>query len=99
MRDGKLLAMDTPAALKSSVIPGEVWEVFVEPSETTLAALARVDGVVRVGLAGDHLRLIARPGLRVKTLEAAAKGHGPARLQVERGEPTLEDVFLSLARG
>src|SRR5512139_2112994 len=33
MRDGKLLAMDTPRALKARVIPGTVWEVSATPLE------------------------------------------------------------------
>ncbi|MBI4828207.1 MAG: ABC transporter ATP-binding protein [Nitrospinae bacterium] len=106
MRDGRLLAMDTPAALKSSVIPGEVWEVYAEPLEAALTDLSRADGVLRVGLAGDHLRVIARAGLGAKALKGAVQTHGgaeslskgPAPLRVERGEPTLEDVFLSLAK-
>jgi ABC-2 type transport system ATP-binding protein len=98
MRDGKLLAMDTPAALKSSVIPGEVWEVYAEPLDTALAALSQASGVLRVGLAGDHLRVIAHPGLGPKTLKEAAQTHSPTPVRVEQGEPTLEDVFLSLAK-
>jgi len=40
MRDGKLLAMDTPSNLKSTVISGDVWEVFAEPLQDGLAAFA-----------------------------------------------------------
>ena len=99
MRDGKLLAMDTPANLKAAVIPGEVWELRAEPLEAALSALAQAEGVLRVGLAGDHLRAIARPGLGAKALRRAVKARGAALLSVERGEPTLEDVFLALAKG
>jgi ABC-2 type transport system ATP-binding protein len=99
MRDGKLLAMDTPANLKATVIPGEVWELRAEPLEAALSALAQADGVLRVGLAGDHLRVIARPGLGAKALRRAVQARGPALRSVERGEPTLEDVFLALAKG
>ncbi len=98
MRAGQLLAMDTPAKLKSTVIPGEVWEVHVEPLEAGLAGLQNAEGVLRVGLSGDHLRVIARPGLGAETLRRAAQVRGPSPARVERGEPTLEDVFLSLAR-
>ncbi len=31
MRDGKLMDMDTPARLKATVIPGDVWELSAEP--------------------------------------------------------------------
>ncbi|MEW6094267.1 MAG: ABC transporter ATP-binding protein [Chloroflexota bacterium] len=114
MRDGRLLAMDTPAALKASVIPGEVWEVHTQPLEAALSSLAQADGVLRVGLAGDHLRVITRAGLGAKALKSMVQAHGgalsrrvepvetmskgPVPERVERGEPTLEDVFLSLAK-
>src|SRR5512136_1702486 len=63
MRDGKLLAMDTPAELKRTVIPGEVWELHAEPLQEGLEACGRYKGILRVGLASDHLRLIAERDL------------------------------------
>ncbi len=98
MRDGKLLAIDTPGALKANVVPGEVWEVVVEPLEAGLEALRGAEGVLRVGLSGDHLRVIAPPGLGAAALRQAMQARGPAPQRVARGEPTLEDVFLALAR-
>src|SRR5512136_2737992 len=62
MRDGKLLAMDTPSNLKRDIIPGDVWEIFAEPLQDGLAVLPKVEGVLRVGLAGDHLRTITEKG-------------------------------------
>ena len=60
MRDGKLLAMDTPTNLKRTIITGNVWEVFAHPLEQGLEILHEMDGVERVGLAGDHLRVISQ---------------------------------------
>jgi ABC-2 type transport system ATP-binding protein len=97
MRDGKLLAMDTPTKLKSSVIRGDVWEVFAQPLERGLELLAGAPGVQRVGLAGDHLRTISQ-GLSAQDLEKLLAGPGILVQRIERGEPTLEDVFLTLAR-
>src|SRR5690349_14462089 len=62
MRDGKLLAMDTPLKLKETLVPGDVWEVFAEPLQDGLAILPQVEGVLRVGLTGDHLRTITEKG-------------------------------------
>ncbi len=98
MRDGKLLAMDTPSNLKRDIIPGDVWEVFAEPLETGLEVLPEIDGVLRVGLAGDHLRTITERGKRRDDLLQALKGRNVNVKDVAAGEPTLEDVFLSLAR-
>ncbi|PKO23718.1 MAG: ABC transporter ATP-binding protein [Chloroflexi bacterium HGW-Chloroflexi-1] len=99
MRDGKLLAMDTPTALKASGIPGDVWEVHAEPLLAALNACGTCAGVLRVGLAGDHLRIIAERGTKEKDLRAGLKSAGLALRELTRGEPTLEDVFLSLAKG
>jgi ABC-2 type transport system ATP-binding protein len=98
MRDGKLMAMDTPSELKISVLPGPVWEVFAEPLAESLSLLAGVDGVLRVGLAGDHLRTITDRKLTADGIKQALLDHGVLATNVLPGEPTLEDVFLTLAK-
>jgi ABC-2 type transport system ATP-binding protein len=98
MRDGKLLALDTPAELKRTVIPGEVWELYAEPLQEGLEACARSEDILRVGLTGDHLRIITRQGLSKSQLHTSIQTRGLTNLTLERGEPTLEDVFLSLAK-
>ncbi len=98
MRDGKLLAMDTPLNLKANLITGDVWEVFAEPLQPGLDLLPGLPGVLRVGLSGDHLRIIVQRGLKkdiwVKTLQS----QGVQVIQVMPGHATLEDVFLNLAK-
>ncbi|GAB4541500.1 MAG: ABC transporter ATP-binding protein [Anaerolineales bacterium] len=97
MRDGKLLAMDTPTNLKRNVITGDVWEVFARPLEQGLETLQTLTGVERVGLAGDHLRVI---GQRIEhaALRNLLTSRNISVEKIERGEATLEDVFLALAR-
>lgn len=97
MRDGKLLAMDTPTNLKRSIITGDVWEVFAHPLEQGLDVLHGMDGVDRVGLAGDHLRVISS-NVNKEALQSLLKKKKIQVERIERGEPTLEDVFLALAR-
>ncbi|NOT03581.1 MAG: ABC transporter ATP-binding protein [Anaerolineales bacterium] len=97
MRDGKLLAMDTPTNLKKSIITGDVWEVYAHPLEKGLEILASMDGVERVGLAGDHLRVISSK-VRKDAMQSLLSRDGVSVERIERGEPTLEDVFLALAR-
>jgi ABC-2 type transport system ATP-binding protein len=98
MRDGKLLAMDTPSKLKETIIPGDVWEVYAEPLQSGLDVLPNVEGVLRVSLAGDYLRVIAESGLKSNSLKQALDGQGIQVSRIVAGEPTLEDVFISLAR-
>ena len=98
MRAGKLLAMDTPSNLKRDIIPGDVWEVFAEPLQEGLMVLPEIEGVLRVGLAGDHLRTVVESGKRKEDLLASLREKGVNVRAVIAGEPTLEDVFISLAR-
>jgi ABC-2 type transport system ATP-binding protein len=97
MRDGELLAMDTPTNLKKSIIKGNVWEVFAHPPERGLEILNGMTGVERVGLAGDHLRVVSSE-VRMDAMADLLKMRGVEVNRIEQGEPTLEDVFLSLAR-
>ena len=99
MREGRLLAMDTPLNLKTNVVPGEVWEITTESLLAGLDLLPHIPGVLRVGLAGDHLRIITHKDLGRDGLAAALQAAGLSVSSIERGETTLEDVFLTLARG
>ncbi|OGN73142.1 MAG: ABC transporter [Chloroflexi bacterium GWB2_49_20] len=98
MRNGKLLALDTPQNLKINVVSGKVWEVFTERLLDGLKKLPEVPGVLRVGLAGDHLRVITGPGLEKARFESGLRAVGLGGIRLEPGEATLEDVFLALAR-
>jgi len=97
MRDGKLLAMDTPTNLKKSIITGDVWEAYVHPLERGMDILSAMPGVDRVGLAGDHLRVISSQ-VEKDAMQSLLSREGLSVEKIERGEPTLEDVFLALAR-
>jgi len=105
MRDGKLLAMDTPSALKSSALPGLAWDVFVggAAAEGTSSLLTALDAletcpcVLRAGLTGDHLRAITPLDVNAETLLGRLGEAGVTGLRVEPVEPTLEDIFLALA--
>ena len=99
MRDGKLLALDAPAVLKEKIIPGEVWEVYAEPLQLALKAGETCPDVVRVGLAGDHLRMITKKATQEPLLRQQLQASGLRVSLLERGDPTLEDVFITLAKG
>jgi len=97
MRRGRLLAIDTPSNLKRSALPGRVWDVFGEPPLEALDALARIPGVLRSGLAGDHLRALTGPEIALETLQHGLEAAGIKAVQIVSVEPSLEDVFLALA--
>lgn len=109
MRTGRLLAMDTPSALKQDALPGLAWDVFQGDPQgedapdislsllRTLEALQSCDCVLRAGLVSDHLRAITPPGLTGEALLESLAEVGVTGVRLEQVEPTLEDVFLALA--
>lgn len=97
MRDGKLLAMDTPSALKESALPGLVWDVTAYPLLIALESLNSCACVLRAGLVGDHLRAITPFDVNENLLRAKLSETGIEDVHLERVDPSLEDVFLSLA--
>ena len=98
MRAGKLLAMDTPAALKAKALSGQAWDIFVTPILDGLAVLEQLPGVARAGLAGDHLSAIADASLGESAILAAFQAAQLLNARIEPAEFTLEDVFLTLAK-
>jgi ABC-2 type transport system ATP-binding protein len=97
MRDGRLLAIETPTWLKQHALPGLAWDVYAEPLLPALDALEGCPCVLRAGLVSDHLRAITPPEVDAATLEARLKDAGIPAVRIELVEPTLEDVFLALA--
>jgi ABC-2 type transport system ATP-binding protein len=97
MRRGKLLAMDTPSALKQSALSGMVWDVHAEPMLEALETLEALPEIARAGLAGNHLRAITDRSVSAHDLQARLADQGLQGSSVVQIEPTLEDVFLALA--
>jgi ABC-2 type transport system ATP-binding protein len=97
MRDGRLLAMETPSWLKQHALPGLAWDVYAEPLLPALDTLEACPCVLRAGLVSDHLRAITPLDVDAANLEARLAEAGTPALRVEQVEPSLEDVFLSLA--
>ena len=70
--------------------------IATEPLDGALSALGGAAGVLRVGLTGDHIRTITEKGQTRDDLVKVLKDRGIDIDSVIPGEPTLEDVFLSL---
>lgn len=98
MRNGKLLAMDTPRALKERYIKGNVSELYISSLTDGLTILNGIPEVKLASLAGDHIRMITDGDLRERDFEKILNKAGINVTSIQRGEPTLEDVFTTLAR-
>ncbi len=109
MRNGRLLAFDTPSVLKTEALPGLAWDVLLDgtsrsgvqtsslPLLHVLTALQSCPCVLRAGLVSDHLRAITPPGMTQAGFQDALAQIGLTGVTLEVVEPTLEDVFLALA--
>ncbi|MBZ0301663.1 MAG: ABC transporter ATP-binding protein [Anaerolineae bacterium] len=99
MQRGKLLAYDTPRALKEQYLHGAAWNLAAEPLLEAVEALDTLPGIAQSRLEGDRAHVIVTPGAWTpESLTAALTGQGMTVTAVEPVEPTLEDVFTLLAR-
>lgn len=97
MREGKLLALDTPAQLKKQALPGLAYDLFATPMIEVLSFLENSALPLRVGLSGDHLRVILPKELEPSRLLEELQQAGYCEAQIEPVEASLEDVFLALS--
>jgi drug efflux transport system ATP-binding protein len=98
MYRSKLMALDTPAVLKSRYLHGAAWDLAANPLLETVDELSRTDGVAQASLHGDRAHVILdsvqwSPDSLTKYL--AAKGITVN--SIETVQSTLEDVFTLLA--
>jgi ABC-2 type transport system ATP-binding protein len=97
MHGGRLVALDTPAALKRSALDGEVLEVEGTPQDQARSACEAQPGVREVAPHGARLHAIVDDAqLRAPQLAAALAGAGVEDARVDQIEPSLEDVFVAL---
>ena len=95
---GTIVALGTPAELKRASMPGELVLVECEPLGTALDILQKTPGVLDATVFGSTLHLIV-PEARaiIPMLRNRLAQGGIAVAKIERIQPTLEDVFVSLA--
>jgi ABC-2 type transport system ATP-binding protein len=100
MYGGKLVALDTPAALKRSTIAGEVLEIEGSPQDQARDLVAAAEGVREVAPHGARLHAIVDDAaLRGPQLLSELAAAGVADARVEQIDPSLEDVFVALVGG
>jgi ABC-2 type transport system ATP-binding protein len=106
MDHGRLLALDTPAALTRGLPGRTTLEVALTvdgtPAEELLAELGTLDGVERVeqvaaqGEVRARLYLAGEAPLLVAPVASVVAGHRAQLTEVTIGTPSLEDVFIAL---
>jgi ABC-2 type transport system ATP-binding protein len=96
MVDGRLVALDTPAALKRTWVPERVLVAHGKGLLGAAGALRGAPGVAAVEPFGAALHLRVDPARwEAGAVAAALAGAGASELKVAAAEATLEDVFLA----
>jgi ABC-2 type transport system ATP-binding protein len=95
---GKLLAVDTPAALKRRAPGGTLIEITIDGDAGALAgAASSFPGVLSATAAGPVARVYAeRGGETVASLVRAAEQSGRTVSDIHLAAPSLETLFISL---
>jgi ABC-2 type transport system ATP-binding protein len=99
MDHGRILALDTPAALKQSIGADTVVTIKTTGDKEKLAELltADIDGVTRTRLVDDGLQLHMQGSERlIPRIVLSAERGGFDLVDVSVAEPTLETVFINL---
>jgi len=96
MVDGRLVALDTPAALKRTFVPERVLVAHGRGLLAAAPALASRPGVVAVEPFGAALHLrVAPQAWEAGAVAEVLREAGATEVKVEAGEASLEDVFLA----
>jgi ABC-2 type transport system ATP-binding protein len=93
---GRLIAADTPAAVKR-LMRGTVVEIVCPEIRRAFVILKALPGVREVQLFGDRLNAVVdRPDDEVPRIETALAGEGIPVVAERRLSPSLENVFISI---
>ena len=98
MYRSKLLAFDSPRALKSTYLSGAAWDLAASPLLETVEYLSGVEGIAQASLHGDRAHVIIDPTRWTpKQLTRALSEKNFEIQSIETVESSLEDVFTLLA--
>ena len=98
MYRSKLMALDTPAALKSTYLHGAAWDLAATPLLETVDELSQTEGVAQASLHGDRAHVILdATKWSPESLTQYLAEKGITVNSIETVQSTLEDVFTLLA--
>jgi ABC-2 type transport system ATP-binding protein len=95
LHEGKLLALDTPAALQER-LKGYMLSVRAQPMPAARTALRSVPSVATATMFGETLHVVLREARADAGLRAALQQADVAVESIDQVDATLEDVFISL---
>ena len=97
---GRLIALDTPRALRSRAVTEDLFEVRLSAFHGAKEKAENAAGVVAASYFGQRLHVFCRRGAYApESMERSLRAQGLDALSVRPVAPTLEDVFIRLAGG
>jgi len=97
--DGRLIALDTPAALKRTAVKEDLFEVTLAVFRGAREQLAGLDGLITCSYFGTRLHLFCKQGAyTTASLEQAVRTRGLDVQSVTPAPISLEDAFLRLVQ-
>jgi ABC-2 type transport system ATP-binding protein len=93
LHEGRLLALDTPDTLRSS-LDGDVIAVRAADPRGARDLLRALPQVRRAALFGETVRAVVAPGTDAGTLRSALEASGAGVRDARGVRPSLEDVFI-----
>ena len=96
LNQGRLLALDTPAAL-TAALPGRFYEVIAGEHRQVPEVLQRVPGVSGVQMFGEraHVRVATEAATAPDSIASSLASAGLDVRSVRPIQPSLEDVFIA----
>ncbi len=95
---GKIIALDSPSALKAA-LPYGVWSLRVERFIEVFEEVAALPFIDEAAIFGSDIHIMCEKGFPLKReLAKVLRGKGIADFIIEEVGATLEDVFVSHAR-
>ncbi|MGE0158017.1 MAG: ATP-binding cassette domain-containing protein [Gemmatimonadales bacterium] len=95
---GRLIALDTPRALRSRVV-SPILEVRTDDAPGAVEALVGTPGVIDAAMFGRALHVtVEDEDLAPERIRSAVAAVGGSVTDIRPVEPSLEDVFVSLVR-
>jgi ABC-2 type transport system ATP-binding protein len=94
---GELIALGTPATLKTELMQEDVLEVDCERPQEAMEEISGLSGIKEVAIFGKSLHVVSEDGAATASLlRTVLPEKGYAAPRVEEISPSLEDVFVSL---
>jgi len=95
MHQGRILSVDAPQAMRARFADAVI-QVVASPRREALAALRRMAGVRQATVFGEALHVVVPAPLPAQEIAEGLRAAGIEVAHIQRIEPSLEDVFVSL---